>query len=65
MAKIKVNDNLTNIFNFIESSLKPFSYYELIQYVLDYDLYQEFYLNNAIINRLYEEKMNELKKGVL
>ena len=60
MTKIKVNDNLTNIFNFIQSALKPFTFQELIQYVLDYDLYQEFYLNQQIIYRLYDEKIKQL-----
>lgn len=58
--KIIVNDNLTNIFNFITSTKEKISYMELIQYCIDYDLYKEFYLNNQIINRLYEEKMKEL-----
>lgn len=62
MAKIKVNDNLTNIFNFIQSALKPFTFQELVQYVLDYDLYQEFYLNQQIIYRLYDEKIKQLSK---
>lgn len=56
MPKIKINDNLTNIFNFIDSSMNPISYHDLVQYCLDYDLYQEFYLNNTIINRLLDEK---------
>lgn len=60
MAKIKVNDNLTNIFNFIETSKEDLSYMQLIQYCLDYDLYQEFYLNNTIINRLYDERIKAL-----
>lgn len=67
MAKIKVNDNLLNIFNFIQSNLKPIGYNELLQYVLDYDLYQEFYLNHAIIIKLFDEKnrsfIKEEEKG--
>ena len=69
--KILVNDNLTNIFNYINSAKEPISYMELIQYVIDYDLYKEFYLNHEIIKYLYEDKMHELfilkekEKGVL
>ena len=69
--KIIVNDNLTNIFNYINSAKEPISYMELIQYVIDYDLYKEFYLNYEIIKYLYEDKMHELfilkekEKGVL
>lgn len=66
--KIKINENLTNIFNYIESLKEPCTYMDLIQYCIDYDLYQEFYLNNHIINYLYEEKMrwfeNEKKKNL-
>ena len=69
--KIIVNDNLTNIFNYINSAKEPISYMELIQYVIDYDLYKEFYLNHEIIKYLYEDKMKKLfilkekEKGVL
>lgn len=62
MAKIKVNDNLTNIFNYIESQLNIFPFKDLVQYVLDYDLYQEFYLNQHIIFKLYEEKIENLRR---
>lgn len=61
--KIKVNDNLTNIFNFIESRTEPIRYQELVQFVIDYDLYQEFYLNNVIVNRLFDEKMKDFERG--
>lgn len=60
--KIKVNDNLTNIFNYIDSQLTEFSFKDLVQYVLDYDLYQEFYLNQQIIFKLYEEKNRLFKE---
>ena len=62
--KIKVNDNLTNIFNFIESRTEPIKYQELVQFVIDYDLYQEFYLNNVIVNRLFDEKMKGFERGI-
>ena len=62
--KIKVNDNLTNIFNFIESRTEPVKYHELVQFVIDYDLYKEFYMNNVIINKLFDEKMKSLKGGL-
>lgn len=63
MPKIKVNDNLTNIFNYIEAQLTPFTLHDLVQYVLDYDLYQEFYLNQQLIYRLYEEKIKQFKEA--
>lgn len=61
--KIKVNDNLTNIFNFIESRTEPIKYQELVQFVIDYDLYQEFYMNNVIVNKLFDEKMKSFERG--
>lgn len=60
--KIKVNDNLTNIFNFIQSSKEELSFMDLIQYCIDYDLYKEFYLNQQIIFRLLDEKNQTFKK---
>ena len=59
--KIKVNDNLTNIFNYIETQMVPFTLYDLVQYILDYDLYQEFYLNQQLIYRLYYEKIKSFE----
>lgn len=61
MPKIKVNDNLTNIFNYIETQMVPFTLHDLVQYILDYDLYQEFYLNQQLIYRLYDEKIKSFE----
>lgn len=61
--KIKVNDNLTNIFNYIQSTKTEISFHDLVQYVLDYDLYQEFYLNQQIIYRLLDEKNRSIREG--
>lgn len=61
--KIKVNDNLTNIFNYIQSTKTEISFHDLVQYVLDYDLYQEFYLNQQIIYRLLDEKNRSISEG--
>lgn len=60
--KIKVNDNLTNIFNFIQSSKERITFMELIQYCIDYDLYKEFYLNQQIIFRLLDERNQSFEK---
>lgn len=67
-VRVEVNDNLANIFNFINSAVEPVTYMELIQFCIDYDLYKEFYINHAIIVRLFDEKMKALndlkaKKG--
>ena len=61
--KIKVNDNLVNILNYINTADKPISYLELFQFVIDYDLYAEFYYNQQIILKLVDEKNELLRKG--
>lgn len=63
MPKIRVNDNLTNIFNYIQSTKTEISFHDMVQYVLDYDLYQEFYLNQQIIYRLLDEKNRSIREG--
>ena len=63
--KIKVNDNLTMIFQFINEALTPFGYNELIQYCIDFQLYKEFYIHNHIINKLYDQKMEDLRKNAI
>lgn len=61
--RIKVNDNLIMIFQFINELLAPVGYNELIQYCIDFQLYKEFYQHNHIINKLYDWKMEELRKN--
>ena len=60
--KIKVNDNLVNILNYINTADKQISYLELFQFVIDYDLYAEFYYNQQIILKLVDEKNELLRK---
>lgn len=63
MAKIKVNDNLVNILNYINTAEVKISYTELLQYVIDYDMYAEFYYNQMIIIKLIDEhNLNILQK---
>ena len=47
--KIKVNDSLICIFNFIDTCETNIDYKELIQYVIQMESYKEFYLNYHII----------------
>lgn len=54
--KIGVNENLTSIFTYIQSSPKYIFWYELVQYCIDYDLYIEFFMNYEIIKTLVEER---------
>lgn len=63
--KIKVNDNLTNIFNYIQANPEFIEFHDLVQYVIDYDLYREFYLNQQIIFRLLDEHNRKMKGDIL
>lgn len=63
--RIKVNDNLIMIFQFINELVAPVGYNELIQYCIDFQLYKEFYLHNHIINKLFDWKIEDLKKNAL
>lgn len=70
--KIQINDNFNSIYNFIITSQSVVTYKELIQFCMDYQCYQEFYINLAVWKCLIEEKNKEFnnekisnKKGVL
>ena len=55
ILKIKVNDNLTSIFNYINSKNDVVSWEDLIQWCIDYDCYKELYSNHFIIKHLLDE----------
>lgn len=55
--KIKVNQNLLSIFEFIKTYEGNRIWQDLIQYVLDYELYAEFYLHFKIIQIYVDEKL--------
>lgn len=56
--EIKVNQDLTSIFNFIESNEYKIKFMELIQYCIDYDLYSQLYIHLPIIMRLLDDHNN-------
>lgn len=72
--KIQINDNFNSIYNYIISSQKIVTYKEILQFCMDYQCYQEFYINLQVWKLLIEEqnkiiyenlqKINN-KKGVL
>lgn len=53
--KIKVNENLTEIFQFIRECDHIISWDELITHCLDYNMYPEFYLHRPVIELLVNE----------
>lgn len=62
--KIVVNDNFTNILNFIKSSTVKLSIYDVLQYSIDYDQYKEFYLNYHIFKDLLIEHNQKLEEDI-
>ena len=61
-SKIEFNDNLVMILEYINSQKSNVSYLDIIQFVKDYDLYNEYYLNYHIIKDLIVEKNQLLNK---
>lgn len=61
--KIRVNENLTSLFNYIREYDGIVTWFDLIQYSLDYKLYQELYVNNMIIDRLINEHNSDYLAG--
>lgn len=55
LIKIKVNDNLNSIFNYINSKNDFVTWEELIQWCIDYDCYKELYTNHFLIAHLILE----------
>lgn len=60
MKRTSINDNFTNIFNYIQSSKEKVTYADLLQYVIDYDQYKEYYLNYHIFKDILLEKNESL-----
>lgn len=61
--KIKVNDNFTNILNYIRSCDHQVTYYELLMWCIDYDIYKELYQNYYIFKDIILEHNAEVKAG--
>lgn len=61
--KIKINDNFTNILNFIRSSDHYLTYYEVIQWCIDYDEYREYYMNYHVFKDLILEHNKQILEG--
>lgn len=61
--KIKVNENLTSLFNYIREYDGIVTWRDIVQYSLDYRLYQELYVNNMIIDRLINEHNSDYLAG--
>lgn len=61
--KVKVNENLTSIINYINDTEKTVSWFEIVQYSIDYRMYQELYINQAIIQKLMDEHNSAIRSG--
>lgn len=62
--QIKVNENLTSIFNFINDCETEMTYKNLVQFCIDYKCYKELYIHQSIINKLVEEHNYDIKGGL-
>lgn len=49
--------------NYILSSLEPVSFKDLLQYCIDYQLYEELYVNITVFEILRDEKNLSLKQS--
>lgn len=58
--KIKINDNFTNILNFIHSADNIVHYYDLVQYCIDYAQYNELYNNYHVFKDLLIEHNKQI-----
>lgn len=61
-VKIEINDNLKTLLNYVESALEPISFYDLVQFSIDFECYKEFYINMEILDKLRIEKNIEVEK---
>ena len=60
--KVEINDNFNMIFNYIVSAVSTVKFKELLQYCIDYDLYEDFYVNLTVFEILRHEKNVSLLK---
>lgn len=61
--KVKVNENLTSIINYIKDFEGIVKWFELVQYCIDYRMYEELYVNQSIIQKLMNEHNEDFKLG--
>lgn len=59
--KIKVNENLTSIINYVHDYENEIGWFHLVQYCIDYGMYKELFLNYHIINKLIEEHNHNIR----
>lgn len=62
--KIEINDNFNMIQNYILSALEPIKFKDLLQYCIDYQLYEELYVNLTVFKILIDEKNLSLVESV-
>lgn len=61
--KIKINDNFNSLLNFIRAADHEITFYELIQFVIDYDLFKEFYPNYHLFRDILLEHNQDIRSG--
>lgn len=58
--KIGFTEGLNNLCTFIQTSPRPITYQELMQFSIDYDCFIDFYMNLNILDRLMLERNKKL-----
>ena len=63
--RIKLNDNLRNLINYIDSLSDipdvDISWRQYLQYAIDLDMFKEFTMNYYMLRDLWNEKVKEIK----
>lgn len=61
IMKIKINENFTSIMNHINDLETTVKWFDLVQYTIDYDMYEELYKHHFIFEHLIQEHNQSIK----
>lgn len=61
--KIKVNENLTSLINYINECTNYVDWFEFVQFAIDYNMYQELYTHHFILQKLVNEHDKQIQNG--
>lgn len=59
--KIKVTENLTSLINHINECENLSSWFELVQFSIDYGMYEDLYKNHFILQHLMDEHDTQIR----
>lgn len=61
--KIKFNQKLLSIFNYIETCENPITFEELLHWSIDMDCYKEFFVNYHLVEKLRLEHNSGIQQS--